>query len=171
MRALLCLLLIAGCAEPEENFGGSLVRVEVVMISPGCTPSRFTGDAGLQFFGQRPDGGILFTMGQQAQFGPAVDGGVLPGVQRQLIPSPNGGRAQVGTNTACVGTFSNWEPTDAGLRLVQDFPGQHGCPGAPDWLPLNQCSTTRLFNFTEVGTCELRCVRLSGTSGEVECSC
>ena len=171
MRLLIALLFLAGCVDAtEDNLTGKLVRVEVVTVSDGCSPARFSGDAGLQFFGVRDDGGVAFTMGQNAQYGPAPDGGVVQSVAQQLLPPANGGRAVVGNEAGCDGLFSNWALTDAGLDLAQDLPGVDTCPSGPVWLPLKACSSSRSYLFTEVGTCELRCVRIS-TSGEIECRC
>lgn len=173
MRAdspFLFVLLLLGCDPVEEDLAGKLVRVEVTTQASDCSPARFSGDAGVQFFGERDDGGVVFTMGQQAQYGPTVDGGVLESVQRQLIPSPNQGRAAVGDGAGCEGSFSAWERSGTGLVLTQQWPGGDTCPMGPIWLPRKTCTTTRLYDFTEVGTCQLRCVRLS-ISGEVECTC
>jgi hypothetical protein len=169
--ALLSLMLIAGCSEPEENLDGKLVLVEVVTVSSDCAPARFTGDAGVQFFAEREDGGLVFTMSQEAQYGPTVDGGVLPGNQRQVVPPPNLGVASVGPGEGCTGSFSDWKRAASGLSLQQEWPGGDTCPTGPIWLPRKACATTRLYNFTEVGTCQQRCVRISPISGEVECSC
>ena len=174
MRAFaLSFLLIAGCDEHEENLDGVLVQVEVISVSNDCNPARFVGDAGVQFFAERPDGGLVFTMNQQAQYGPPVDGGVLPSAQRQVVPPVDLGRASVGDGQGCIGSFSDWKRTRTtrGVELQQEWPGADTCPTGPTWLPRKACATTRLYNFTEVGTCQLRCVRISQTSGEVECSC
>ena len=169
MRPLsLLFLLLTGCDEVEEDLEGKLVRVEVKPQSTDCTPARFTGDAGIQFFGERADGGLVFTMGQHAQYGPTSDGGVLEGVQRQQVPST--GAASVGEGDGCVGSFSEWESTSDGLKLLQEWPGVDGCPSGPIWIPLKACTTTRTFSLTEVGTCQLKCVRIS-TSGEIDCAC
>lgn len=171
MKHLLLLALLAGCVEStEDDLAGALVRVDVVAETDTCALPRFTGDAGVQFFGQRADGGFVFTIGQQAQFGPTLDGGSLESVQRQLIPSPNAGRASVGAEADCVGSFSAWERTDAGLRLSQEWPGQDTCPSGPVYLPTKPCTSTRGYLFTEVGACQLRCVRISA-KGEVDCEC
>ncbi len=171
MRILLAVgLLVASCDAVEDDLAGKLVRVEVTTQSTDCTPARFRGDAGIQFFGEREDGGLVFTMGQNAQYGPTIDGGVLESVQRQLVPAPNNGRAAVGEGAGCEGSFSDWERTVDGVRLTQSWPGGNTCPMGPIWLPSKACTTTRLYTFTEVGTCQLRCVRIS-TSGEVDCAC
>lgn len=171
MRLLIPLLLLAGCVDAtEEDLPGKLVRVEVLTSADACRPARFSGDAGVQFFGERPDGGLVFTMGQQAQFGPTPDGGSLESVQRQLIPAPNAGRATVGDEPGCEGSFSAWERTSDGLSLSQEWPGQDTCPSGPVWLPFKACTSTRGYVFTEVGTCQLRCVRISAR-GEVDCTC
>lgn len=171
MKRLLLLTLLAGCVDAtEENLWGSLVRVDVVTTADTCTLPRFTGDAGVQFFGQRPDGGFVFTIAQQAQFGPTWDGGSLESVQRQLIPAPNNGRATVGSESGCEGSFSAWERTDAGLKLSQGWPGQDTCASGPVWLPTKPCDSTREYRFTEVGSCQLRCVVISA-KGEVTCDC
>jgi hypothetical protein len=169
--ALLSFVLLAGCEEPEENLDGKLVQVQVVSVSSDCVPARFVGDAGVQFFAERADGGLVFTMGQQAQYGPVIDGGVLQGAQRQVVPPTDLGRAAVGNGEGCVGSFSDWKRTMNGVQLQQEWPGADTCPTGPIWLPTKACATTRVFNFTEVGTCQQRCVRISPTSGEVECSC
>lgn len=170
-RYLVLLSVLAGCVDStEEDLAGTLVRVEVVTESDTCTLPRFSGDAGVQFFGERADGGLVFTMAQQAQFGPRLDGGSLESVQRQLIPAPNAGRASVGAEAGCVGSFSSWERTDGGLRLSQEWPGQDTCPSGPLYLPTTPCTSTRGYLFTEVGSCQLRCVRIS-EKGEVDCGC
>ena len=123
MRLLIPLLFLAGCVDTtEDNLSGKLVRVEVVTSSDDCLPARFSGDAGLQFFGEREDGGVAFTMGQNAQYGPAPDGGLVQSVQQQLLPPANNGRAVVGRESGCEGSFSAWERGDAGLNLAQDLP-------------------------------------------------
>ncbi len=172
MKNLLTTLLVlfVGCDAVEEELAGKLMRVEVTIEDSDCAPARFRGDAGIQFFGERPDGGLVFTMGQNAQYGPTIDGGVLESVQRQLIPAPNDGRASVGEGLGCDGSFSNWERSIEGVRVTQSWPGADTCPMGPIWLPSKGCTTTRRYSFTEVGTCQLRCVRIS-TSGEVDCTC
>lgn len=175
MRLTLVLSLLAvgcvGCVDTTaDNLTGKLVRVEVVTSTDDCSPARFSGDAGLQFYGEREDGGVAFTMGQNAQYGPAPDGGVVQSVQQQLIPSPNNGRAVVGNEAGCEGSFSAWELGLGGLHLTQDLPGFDVCPSGPVWLPLKACKSVRSYLFTEVGPCELRCVRIS-SAGEIECRC
>src|SRR4051812_24631821 len=84
------LMLLVGCEPPPEaDLSGSLVRVEVTTQSSDCRPARFTGDAGTQFFAERADGGLVFTISQQGQYGPTIDGGVLQSAARQVIPAPN----------------------------------------------------------------------------------
>ena len=168
MRYLLFLLVLLGCDAVEDDLPGKLVQVQVTAQTDGCNLRRFTGDAGVQFFGERADGGFLFTMAEQAQYGPLVDGGALPSVQRQ-VPSP--AKVVVGDEPGCEGTFSAWERTVGGVRLIQVWPGADICPSGPVWLPLKACESTRLYSFTEVGTCQLRCVRIAPSSGEVECRC
>jgi hypothetical protein len=171
VRLLIPLFLLAGCVDAtEDDLPGKLVQVEVITTSEDCRPTRFAGDAGVQFFGERADGGLVFTMGQQAQFGPMLDGGSLESVQRQLVPAPNGGRATVGTEARCEGSFSAWERTTEGLQLSQEWPGADACLSGPVWLPFTACASTRRYVFTEVGTCQLRCVRIS-SRGEVDCVC
>ncbi len=171
MRILLAVgLLLLSCDAVEEDLPGKLVRVEVTTQSTDCIPARFSGDAGVQFVGERDDGGLVFTMGQNVQYGPTIDGGALESVQRQLVPSPNNGDATVGEGDGCAGSFSAWERTVDGVSLSQTWPGATTCPSGPIWLPSKACTSTRLYTFTEVGTCQLRCVRIS-TSGEVDCSC
>ncbi len=168
MRLKLVLLLtLASCDAVEEDLPGVLVRVEV-SGSSNCLPARFTGDAGLQFFGQREDGGLVFTMGTEAQFGPPREGGVLGGVERQV---PSEATTSVGTENSCLGTFSDWRRTDGGLELHQSWPGIDFCVSGPTWLPRVRCSTTRQYLFTEISPCSLRCVRIPSGSSEVECRC
>ena len=168
MRLLPFLLLFAACDAVEDDLPGKLVRVEVTTQSDDCRPARFTGDAGIHFFGEREDGGLVFTMAEQAQYGPTSDGGVLESVQRQV---PTTSRVAVGNGAGCEGSFSNWERTADGVRLSQEWPGGDTCPMGPIWLPFKACSSTRLYSFTEVGACPLRCVKIAPGSGEVECTC
>ena len=168
MRLIPLLLLLTACDAVEDDLPGKLVQVEVTTQATDCTPARFTGDAGQQFFGERKDGGLVFTMGQQAQYGPTLDGGTLESVQRQLVPSS--GRSAVGNGPGCEGSFSAWERTGTGFRLIQQWPGADTCPTGPLWLPLRACTSTRLYQFTDLGTCQLRCVRIS-LSGEIDCAC
>ncbi len=170
MRLFAAALLFLSCDPVEDDLAGKLVRVEVTTESTDCTPARFSGDAGLQFVGEREDGGLVFTMGQNAQYGPTIDGGALESVQRQLVPGSNNGRVAVGDGAGCEGSFSDWERTSDGLRLLQAWPGGNTCPAGPTWLPSKSCTTARRYTFTEVGTCQLRCVRIS-TRGEVDCAC
>ncbi len=172
MRNLLpLLLLLPACQDPiDENLAGKLVRVEVTSSLDECRPARFTGDAGVQFFGVRPDGGVVFTISQQAQFGPMVDGGVLESVQRQILPTPGNGRTNVASGDACVGTFSAWVQLDGGLENAQEWPGIKDCPAGPIWLPVEPCRSTRSFSMTELGDCQLRCVIISA-AGEISCDC
>jgi hypothetical protein len=170
-RWLVPLFLLMACIDStEDDLAGVLVRVDVVTVDDPCNLPRFTGDAGVQYFGERPSGQLVFTMSQQAQFGPLLDGGTLESVQRQVIPSPDAGRANVGEGTGCEGSFSRWERTDGGLLLKQELPGVDSCEAGPRWLPFFGCTVTREFRFTEVGTCQLRCVQLS-SKGEVDCGC
>ena len=165
------LIVLAGCDAVEDDLPGKLVRVEVITQMDGCNPARFVGDAGVQFFGERADGGLVFTMSEQGQYGPIIDGGSLQSVQRQLVPAPNAGRAAVGDGAGCEGSFSAWERTVGGVGVSQEWPGANTCPRGPVWLPLKACVSTRLYNFTEVGACQLRCVRITPASGEVSCAC
>ncbi len=168
MRPLLWLVLVfPACHDPiEEDLAGKLVRFEVISSSDDCSPLRFTGDAGTQFFGIREDGGVVFTIARQAKYGPRVDGGVLEEVERQLVPSLD---ATLPDYT-CAGKYSNWERTDAGFDLFQEWGGADSCPGGPLWLPRAACSSKRSYLMTELGDCQLRCVQLTVT-GEVTCSC
>ncbi len=165
---LLAVVLLTACDAIEDDLPGKLVQVEVRTQFTDCTPPRFTGDAGRQFFGERQDGGLVFTMAEQAQYGPTHDGGTLESVQRQLVPST--GRAIVGEGNGCEGAFSLWERTTTGLRLIQEWPGADTCPTGPLWLPQKACTSTRLYFFTDLGTCQLRCVRIS-SRGEIDCKC
>ena len=78
--------------------------------------------------------------------------------------------ASVGVGASCEGSFSNWERSVDGLRLTQAWPGAHACLAGPAWLPERACTSSRRFLFTSVGTCPLRCVRIS-SSGEIDCTC
>jgi hypothetical protein len=172
MRRLLFLLTLCGCEAPvEDDVAGQLVQMTVSRVSDDCLPARVIGDAGVQFFGVRDDGGIAFTVGQETQFGPSLDGGVLESVQRQTIPFANGGRGTVGAEAECVGTFSAWvfEPP-ATLRNVQTFPGVDKCISGPSWLPKSQCTVEREFTFTPISDCRSKCVTITA-AGEVSCGC
>ena len=169
--ALWSFLFLSACVDTtEDDLAGQLVQVEVKTLSDDCRLPRFSGDAGVQFFGERSAGVFVFTMGQQAQFGPTTDGGTLESVQRQLIPSPDAGRATLGDGAGCEGSFSNWERIDGGLSLTQTWPGFDTCPSGPLWLPFKACTSTREFIFTELSACQLKCVRIS-SKGEVDCGC
>ena len=92
----------------------------------------------------------------------------LASVQRQ---SPTSESVAVGDGVGCAGSFSSWKRTATGVEIIQDWPGGDTCPTGPVWLPLKACSSTRRYDFTEVGTCQLRCVRIAPASGEVICKC
>ncbi len=168
-HALFVSLLICGCTDPvEDSLAGALVRVTVIGVSDTTMPRRQVGDAGTQFFGVRPDGGIAFTISQQLQFGPLADGGTLISVQRVAVPTPNAGRFTIGRE-GCT-ALSNWTLVDGGLGLTQSFPTRADCPTAPEWLPELGGDAVRRYELTPVGTCDLKCVRLSEAS-EVSCEC
>jgi hypothetical protein len=167
VRFLPLFLLLSACSDPiEENLAGKLVQVEVVATSDTCLPARFVGDAGVQFFGQREDGGYLFTMSRNAQLGPNEDGGFVESVDRQQVPPQN----DLAPLSACNAQLSNWTRSDAGFDLSQAFPGVKSCVNGPLWLPSKDCESNRSFLMTELGDCQLKCVHLS-VSGEVTCSC
>lgn len=170
MRLLTLLLFCTACDPVEEDLSGMLVRVEVTG-APDCYPERFLGDAGIQFFAERADGGFLFTMSQQAHFGPSRDGFGVATVERQVVPAPNAGHVIVGQEAGCDASLSDWVRTAAGFSLAQRLPGADFCTSGPGWLPRSFCSPTRFFTFTEVGACQLSCVRISPSSGEIECRC
>ena len=167
LNLFLLLTTLAGCEAVEDDLPGQLVHVEV---SGGgdCLPARFTGDAGIQFFAAREDGGLVFTMSREAQFGPTREGALLGGVDRQV---PSDAPTTVGNENTCFGKFNDWRRTDGGFVLNQAWPGVDFCVSGPTWLPTETCTTTRRFVFTEVGPCSLRCVRFPTGGSEVECRC
>lgn len=167
MRFFPVFLILAACSDPiEQNLAGKIVRFDVVAVSDTCIPARFVGDAGAQFFGQREDGAFLFTMSRNAQLGPNEDGGFVESVERQQVPPQNG----VEPLSACNAQLSSWTRTDAGFDLTQAFPGTKSCVNGPLWLPTKDCEVTRSYVITELGDCQLKCVKIS-VSGEVTCSC
>ncbi|MGV3623067.1 MAG: hypothetical protein ACO1OB_19770 [Archangium sp.] len=174
MRLILLTMLVAltGCETVEEDFEGRLVQVEVITVSDDCTPARFSGDAGLQFIGTRPDGGTVFTLSNAAVYGPLIDGGVLEAVIRQALPPVNMGRSNVGQNgeVACDGIFGDWRQIDTELNLQQDFPGFTDCVTGPPWLPERRCTVERTLKMTDVGTCRISCLRVTAST-EVVCEC
>ena len=178
LLACAVLVLLGGCDDPvEENVTGQLGRVTIVFADDGgCSPARLSGDAGLQFYGVRPDGGIVFTLPQNAVFGPLIDGGALESVQRQSVPAPGDGKSNVGAtpdgtvDDDCEGIFTRWVPVDGGLSNAQEWPGLDKCETGPLWLPNRACVTTRTFLFEPVSACELKCVKVSAAQ-EVSCDC
>lgn len=173
MRRLLpCFLLLVGCEGPtQDSVKGQLAQLELTRVSDDCVPRRRVGDAGLQFFAVRDDGGVAFTMSQDAQYGPLFDGGALESVQQQAIPVINGGQAQVGADGGCAGTFANWVLESPGvLRSLQKFPGEDTCPDGPEWLPKTACTVNRTFTFTGVSDCDSKCLKFTA-SNEVTCDC
>lgn len=169
MRWLTSLILLFGCIDKvEDDLAGSLVQVTVNTLHDECEPARFSGEAGAQFFGDVDDGGVVFTMAQNAVFGPTLDGGQLVGVQRLRALSE--GEISVGRDEMCLGTFASWERADGGLILSQQWPGIETCPTGPVWLPLKACASQRFFAFSNAVECPLRCVRITQSS-TVECSC
>lgn len=172
-RFLTLLVLCVGCEPEGEDLPGHLALVSVSTRGDDCTPRRFSGDAGVQFFAVRSDGGAVFTMSQLAQFSSVEDdGGLVESVQRQTVPFPGNGTSGVGVGDQnCIGTFSAWAIDGENLlSLPQTWPGSSTCPSGPGWLPSNACSSDRLFTFTPISDCTLRCVRISA-SGEVTCGC
>ncbi len=171
MKNLIFFILLSSCEAPTgDDLVGSVVSVEVTTQLDTCQPARFLGDAGVQFIATRDNGEVVFTVSQQAQFGPAADGVVLPGLRRLALGSPDGGSTQLGTNEHCTGAFANWSRTPDGLRLTQEWPGIDLCPEGPAWFPQKRCESIRRFVMTEVGTCPLRCVKILDAA-EIECSC
>lgn len=172
MRRLWVVMLLTACEPIEDALPGKLAQLTVTTARDDCSPVRFTGDAGLQFFGVRPDGGVVFTISQRAQYSSARDdGGVVEGVQRQSAPFVGDGRSNAASGDACVGTFSAWRVDgDFVLRNAQEWPGLQDCTTGPAWLPRQPCTSERVFTFTPVSDCNLECVRLSA-SGEVSCEC
>lgn len=171
LRPLLLPLVVAliGCTDPvEDSLPGSLVRVTVIGVSDSTLPPREVGDGGTQFFGVRADGGVAFTISQQLQFGPLVDGGSLISVQRVSVPTPNAGRFTI-SDEGCT-AISNWTVVDGGLQLSQSFPERVDCPTAPEWLPELGGEAVRRYELTPISSCDLKCVRLSEAS-EVSCDC
>lgn len=171
-RHLLLLAALTACEAPvEDDVAGHLVQLSVSRVSDDCLPARDVGDAGVQFFAVRDDGGVAFTVAQQTQFGPMIDGGLLESVQRQAIPATNGGKSTVGAEAECAGTFSAWvfEPPST-LRNVQSFPGFDKCVSGPSWLPKTACTVERLFTFTAISECRSKCVTITA-AGEVSCGC
>jgi hypothetical protein len=165
---VLCVTLL-GCESQEEDLAGKLMQVSVSLEASDCAPERFAGDAGVQFFGERADGGVVFTVSLQGQFGPGLDGGTLASSARQIIPGSKV-KTLVGEGAGCEGTFSDWERTgDRVFRITQKWPGGEDCPTGPTWLPAKACTTTRTFSFIELGPCQLRCVRIAPESGDVDC--
>lgn len=169
--AVLAVVATTGCDEPEEDFEGRLVMVDVTAVADDCTPKRFVGDAGVQFIGVRGDGGTVFTLSQQAVYGPIADGGVLESVVRQALPPVDLGRANIGEGEeACNGIFLNWTQVADELNLVQQLPGSLTCTTGPSWLPVNECNVERHVKLTDVGTCRFSCVRVSAAL-EISCEC
>ncbi len=165
------MLVLAGCEVEDEDFEGRLVHVEIVSTSDDCSPRRMSGDAGLQFIGTRADGGTLFTISQEAVYGPLIDGGALESVIRQALPPLNLGRANIGIGEeSCNGIFGDWVELGSTLQLRQDIPGSMNCVTGPLWLPTTRCSTDRTFTLTDVGTCRLSCIQVTA-SAEVVCDC
>ena len=165
-RHLLLLLALTGCDAVEDDLPGKLVRVEVIAEADTCTPLRFTGDAGVQFFGQRIDGGLALTMSSQAQYGPTPDGGTLTGTGPSLVVAATGSE-----NAPCFISLSDWRRTEEGLRLEQHYPGSDVCTNGTSLMPKAACISSRRFVFTELRDCPLRCVHIPPGSDEVECSC
>lgn len=167
MKLRYLLLLLTACDAVEDDLPGKLVRVEVISETDTCTPARFTGDAGVQFFGQRPDGGLVLTMSSQAQYGPTLDGGSLTGTGPSVPAAPVGP-----SGAPCFISLSDWQRTDEGLRLEQHYPGSDLCPSAGTaQMPKDACNSARRFVFTELADCPLRCVRFPAASDEIECKC
>lgn len=176
-RLAIVLVLAAACSDPiEESVPGFLGRVTVTTAADDCSPPRFEGDGGVQFYGVRQDGGVVFTLSQDSIFGPLSDGGALESVQRQSFPSPGDGAANVGVtddgsvDPACAGIFTRWVPIDGGFSNDQEIPGVNKCPSGPLWLPAKPCTTSRTFTFTPLSECDLKCLRVSA-SLEVTCEC
>lgn len=175
MRLILLAMVVVltGCEVPEEDFEGRLVQVTVISNRDECAPLRFSGDAGIQFFGTRPDGGTVFTMANAAVYGPIADGGVLESVIRQALPPVDLGRANVGQfgEESCKGLFLDWIDDGNGqLQLQQDFPGSIDCTTGPSWLPVKRCEVDRQYVLTDVGTCRSTCLRVTAST-EVVCDC
>lgn len=173
MRLILLAMavLATGCETVEEDFEGRLVQVEVVTASDDCRPKRFSGDAGLQFIGIRPDGGTVFTLSNAAVYGPLIDGGVLESIIRQALPPVNLGRANIGLGEpACDGLFGDWKEVGNELQVRQNFPGNTDCTTGPPWLPESRCDVERSLKLTDVGTCRLSCLRVTAST-EVVCEC
>ncbi|MFZ5439584.1 MAG: hypothetical protein ACOZQL_06230 [Myxococcota bacterium] len=164
------LLVLTACQPQESNVLGSLVLVTVERgLNDDCSPRRFAGDAGVQFFAVQEDGGALFTLSRHAKYGPTIDGGVLEGVEPQIENGP----ASL-PDYACSGSYSEWVRV-AGSATVkfdlrQAWIGADSCPEGPWWLPTQQCNTERRFTFTELRPCESRCVKYQ-LNGEVTCDC
>lgn len=163
----LVLLTMLGCELPEKDLAGSLVRVTVEAgLNDDCRPRRFSGDAGVQFFGVQDDGGAVFTLSRTAKYGPILDGGVLEGGEAQV---EHGERTL--PENACSGSYSDWVRVgDGRFDLRQSWVGADECPTGPWWLPERACVTERRFTFTELGPCQLRCVKYQ-LDGQVTCDC
>lgn len=163
---LLLFVVLASCDAVEDDLPGKLVRVEVIADSDTCTPARFTGDAGLQFFGERADGGLVLTMSSQAQYGPTPDGGSLTGTGPSVPVAATGSE-----NAPCFISLADWKRNDEGLGLVQHYPGSDLCTNGTPLMPKDSCISTRRFVFTEIRDCPLRCVHFPASSDEIECKC
>jgi hypothetical protein len=163
---------VIGCEPVEEDLPGHLAQLSVTTRVDDCVPARFTGDAGVQFFGLRADGGAVFTVSQLAQYSSNVDdGGLVESVQRQTAPFPGNGATSVGSTDACSGTFSAWVLEGANLLSIrQTWPGRDACTTGPGWLPQSPCTSERVFTFTPSSECNVKCVRISA-AGEVSCGC
>lgn len=172
MRPLLlvALLALSGCPTTDgDDFPGQLVFVTVEPLFDNCTPQRMTGDAGVQWLGQRPDGGLALTILDEVKYGPERDGGLLAGISREQIPPLDDGNVHFGDGgTECIAE-TRWERFDGGLNLMQGLPGIETCPSAPAYLPEQSCSVARRFVLAPIRECSQRCVRLSNDGAACDC--
>lgn len=174
MRPLLflaALLALPACPTTEgEDLPGQLCQVSVETVMDSCAPPRAVGDGGVQWLGERADGGLVFTIFDSVEFGPLRDGGVMLGISRVQAPTAGGGRINFGDGGVdCDGTFVVSPDADGGIGLSQVWPGLDRCPGGPAYLPDAGCVSLRRMIFTPIRDCPQRCVTLSNDGAACDC--
>ena len=173
MRLLLLVALLALPACPTvdgEDLPGQLCQVTVESIMDSCAPQRTVGDAGVQWLGTRPDGGLAFTIFDAVKFGPLRDGGVITGISRDKAPTAGDGRILFGDGgTECRATLTASPGVNGSIELNQSWPGLELCTNGPDYFPDSGCVSIRRLVFTPIRDCPQRCVTLSNDGAGCDC--
>lgn len=166
-------LLLMGCPTVETDLPGQIVHMELVaepLTDAGapCAPARALGDAGSQFVGTRPDGGLTFTWPLTMQWGPLVDGGVSAlGDRVEQVPEISSSVA-LGMPDTCIAKVSTRQIA-GGIEVRQQFPPASDCSRL-DYTSAD-CTSVRVLRLTPLTDCSSRCVRYDPVTAEANCDC